>query len=62
MYTTLYIYSVPSLSLERMKVRDSVILECVRGQRKVSQVLGAFRLLDFIMLRPVLVWRAFWNL
>ena len=31
----------------------------VRGQRKMSQVLGAFGLLDFTMLRPVLAWRAF---
>jgi hypothetical protein len=28
----------------------------VRGQRKMSPVLGAFRLLDFTMLRPVLAW------
>jgi hypothetical protein len=28
----------------------------------MSQVLGAFGLLDFTMLRPVLAWRAFWNL
>jgi hypothetical protein len=33
----------------------------VRGQRKMSQVLGAFGLLDFAMLRPVLAWRAFWK-
>jgi hypothetical protein len=33
-----------------------------RGQRKMSQVLGAFGLLDFTMLRPVLAWRAFLNL
>ena len=33
---------------------------CVRWQRK-SQVLGAFGLLDFTMLRPVLAWRAFWK-
>jgi hypothetical protein len=45
-----------------MNVRDSDVLEWVRGQRKVSQVLGAFGLLDFTMLRPVLAWRAFWNL
>jgi len=32
---------------------------CVRGQRKMSQLLGAFGLLDFTMLRPVLAWRAF---
>ena len=31
----------------------------VRGQRKMSQVLGAFGLLDLAMLRPVLAWRAF---
>jgi hypothetical protein len=30
-----------------MKVRDSVILAKVLGQRKMSQVLGAFGLLDF---------------
>ena len=34
----------------------------VRGQRKMSRVLGAFGLLDFTMLWPVLGWRAFWNL
>jgi len=34
----------------------------VRGQRKMSQVLGAFELLDFTKLRLVLSWRAFWNL
>ena len=32
------------------------------GTKEVSQVLGAFGLLDFTMLRPVLAWRAFWNL
>jgi len=31
----------------------------VRGQRKMSQVLGAFGLLDFTMLWPDLAWRAF---
>ena len=31
-------------------------------QRKMSHILGAFGLLDFTMLRPVLAWRAFWNL
>jgi hypothetical protein len=31
----------------------------VRGQRKMSQVVGAFGLLDFTMLRPVLARRAF---
>jgi hypothetical protein len=34
----------------------------VRGQRKMSQVLGVFGLLDFTMLRPVLARRAFRNL
>ena len=33
--------------------------ECVQGQKKMSQVLGAFGLLDFTKLRPVLAWRAF---
>ena len=33
----------------------------VQGQRKISQVLGAFGLLDFTMLRPIVAWRAFWN-
>jgi hypothetical protein len=28
----------------------------------MSQILGAFGLLDFTMLAPVLAWRAFWNL
>jgi hypothetical protein len=30
-----------------MKVRDSDVLAWVRGQRKMSQVLGALGLLDF---------------
>jgi hypothetical protein len=34
----------------------------VRGQRKMSQVLGSFGLLDFTIVRPVLTWRAFWKL
>ena len=34
----------------------------VRRKRKMSQVLSAFRLLDFAVLRPVLAWRAFWSL
>ena len=34
----------------------------VRGQRKMSQVLGAFGLMDFTKLRPVLAWSAFLNL
>jgi hypothetical protein len=33
-----------------------------QGQRKMSQVLGAFGLLDFTMLWPVLVCHAFRNL
>jgi hypothetical protein len=35
-----------------MKVSDSDVLAWVRGQRKMSKVLGAFGPLDFIMLRP----------
>jgi len=31
----------------------------VGGQRKMSQELDTFGLLDFTMLWPVLVWRAF---
>jgi hypothetical protein len=34
----------------------------VRRQTKISQVPGAYGLLDFTMIRAVLVWRAFWNL
>jgi len=34
----------------------------VDGQRKVSQVLGMFGLLDFTMLQPVLTWCTFLNL
>jgi len=34
----------------------------VLRKRKISQVLGAFGLLDFTMLRPVLVWRVFLHL
>jgi hypothetical protein len=34
----------------------------VQDQRKVSQVLGKFGLLDFTMLRPILTWRTFLNL
>jgi hypothetical protein len=49
-------------SLIRMKVRACDFLAWVRGQRKMSQVLGAFVLLYFTMLRPVLAWRAFWNI
>jgi hypothetical protein len=45
-----------------MNVRDSDVLACVRGQRKLNQVLDAFWLLDFTMFRPVLAWRVFWKL
>jgi hypothetical protein len=45
-----------------MKVKDSYVLACVRGQRKMSPVLGAFGLLYFTTLGLVLNWRAFWNL
>jgi hypothetical protein len=45
-----------------MKVRDSDVSARVRGQKKMSQVLGAFGLQDFTMLRPALAWRAFWIL
>jgi hypothetical protein len=51
-----------SLCLVRRKVRDSDFLAWVREPRKMSQVLDSFGLLDFTMLRPVLAWRAFWNL
>jgi nitrate reductase NapE component len=37
-----------------MKVSDSDVLAWVRGQRKVSQVLGAFELLDFTCYGPFL--------
>jgi hypothetical protein len=43
-----------SLSLLIIKVRDSDVLAWVRGQRKMSNVLGAFELLDFTVLRSVL--------
>jgi hypothetical protein len=61
LYTVLYSYSVLSLflCLVHMKVRDSDVLALVRGQKKVCQLLGAFGLLDFTMLRPALAWRAF---
>jgi hypothetical protein len=55
----LYKYSVISLSLVRMKLRESDVLARVRGQRKMSQVVGAFGQLDFTMLRAVLAWRSF---
>jgi hypothetical protein len=63
LYTALCIYSALSLSLVRMKVRDSDVLAWVRGQSKMSQVLGAFGLLDLTILRSFLTWCAFcWNL
>jgi hypothetical protein len=31
----------------------------VQGQRKMSQVLGTFGLLDFTVLLPILAWQAF---
>jgi len=34
----------------------------VWGKREMSQVLGAFGLLDFTMLRPLLAWCTFFNL
>jgi hypothetical protein len=36
------------------EIRDSDVLAWVREQRKISQVLGVFRPLDFTMLQPVL--------
>jgi hypothetical protein len=60
-YTTLSFYSVHSVYLVGMKVRDSDVLAWVRGQRMMRQVLDGFGLLDLTMLQPVLAWRAFWN-
>jgi hypothetical protein len=45
-----------------MKVRDSDVLAWMWGQKKMSQVLDMFGLLDFTMLQPILAWRAFLNL
>jgi plasmid stability protein len=39
----------------RQVLRESV----GTGQKKMNQVLGAFGLLDFTMLLPVLPWRTF---
>jgi hypothetical protein len=62
-YCTLHCtFTVYFLSLSRTDERDSDVFAWVRRQRKMSQVLGAFGLLDFTMLRPILAWRAFWNL
>jgi hypothetical protein len=59
-------------SITRQMIRTARTLEAewrqvcgeawVRGQRKMSQAVSAFGLLDFTMLQPVLAWRAFWNL
>jgi hypothetical protein len=49
--TLLYIYSVLSLSVVIMKVRDYDILALVRRKRKMIEVLGVFELLDFTMIR-----------
>jgi hypothetical protein len=56
LYTALCINCV--FSLVRMKVRDSDVLARVRGQRKMSQVLGTFGLPNYTALWPVLAWRA----
>jgi hypothetical protein len=37
-----------------MKIWNSDVLAWVQGQWKLSQVMGAFGLLDFTMLQPVL--------
>jgi len=34
----------------------------VQRKRKMSQAMGAFGLMDFTMLQPVLAWRVFLNL
>jgi hypothetical protein len=59
-------------AITRQLIRTARTLEaewcpvCVEGwvweQRRMSQVLWVFGLLDFTMLRPVLPWPAFWNL
>ena len=46
----------------RSRIVASLRESWVRGERKMSQVMGAFGLLDSTMLRPVLAWRAFLNL
>jgi hypothetical protein len=56
LHCTLYLCLACSLSLSlthsyiHTKVSDSDILAWVRGQRKMSQVLDVFGLLDFAML------------
>jgi hypothetical protein len=42
-----------------MKVREFDVLAWVWGQRKVSQVLGTFGLLDSTMLQPIFAWYSF---
>jgi hypothetical protein len=54
-----FIHIVLSVSLVHVKVRDSEVLACVWGQWKMSKVLGAFVLLDFTMLQPILTWCTF---
>jgi hypothetical protein len=44
-----------------MEVRDSDVLAWVQGERKMSQVLSVFGLLDFTMLEHVLTLCAFLN-
>jgi len=46
----------------RSRTVASLLGSMVQGQRKMSQELGAFGLLDFTMLLPVVTWRAFLNL
>jgi hypothetical protein len=63
MYCTLHciftVYFTHPLSLVLMRVRDSDVSAWVRGQWQMREVLEAFGLLDFTILRPVLSWRAF---
>ena len=64
-------FSNTNTTITRQLIRTTRTLEAewwqfckeawVRGQRKMSQVQGAFGLLDFTMLRLVLAWGAFWN-
>jgi hypothetical protein len=46
----------------RSRILASVRGSVGTGTKKISQVLGAFGLLDFTMSRPVLAWRAFLKL
>jgi hypothetical protein len=48
-----------TFTLSNTYERDSDILVLIWGQRKMSQVLGTFGLLDFTMLWPTLAWRVF---